>query len=90
MVKHAAIETELIYTAEERIDRAMKTITTGKSFNEEQMQWLNLIREHLIRNLTIEMDDFDYAPIFDKGRAKKIFGDKLEQLVKDLNYAIAA
>jgi hypothetical protein len=29
----------------------------GKSFNEEQLKW-GYIQEHLVQNLTIEMDDF--------------------------------
>jgi type I restriction enzyme R subunit len=37
----------------------------GKSFNQEQLKWLGYIQEHLVQNLTIEMDDFEYAPIFE-------------------------
>ena len=54
MVKHAAQEEEPIYTAEERVDRALKAVMAGKSFDEEQTKWLGFIREHLIENLTIE------------------------------------
>lgn len=94
MVKHAASETEPILTAKERVDRALKTVMTGKFFNEEQQNWLGLIREHLVTNLTIQIDDFEYAPIFErqggKGRAEKIFKDELESLIKEINYAIAA
>jgi hypothetical protein len=39
-----------------------------------------LIREHLVKNLTIELDDFD-APIFFQrgglGKARKVFADDL-------------
>lgn len=94
MVKHAAIEKEPIYTAEERVDRAMKIITAGKSFNEDQVKWLGFIREHLVKNLTIEMEDFEYAPVFErpggKRAAEKIFEGKLEKLLEDINCAIAA
>lgn len=94
MVKHAAREGEPICTAEERVDQAMKRITTEKSFNEEQMKWLGYIREHLIKNLTIGMEDFEYAPVFErhggKGKADKVFNNELESLISEINYKIAA
>ncbi len=94
MIKHAAAEQEPIYTAEERVDRALKKVMVGKSFNEEQREWLEFIRQHLIANLSIAMEDFDYAPVFErhggKGKATKIFGNQLESLIAEINYAIAA
>ena len=94
MVKHAAKDEEPIFTAEERVDNALKKVMSGKSFNEEQRNWLGLIRQHLITNLTIELADFEYAPIFErqggKGKAEKVFGDKLESLISEINCAIAA
>ncbi len=45
-------------------------------------------------NLTIEMNDFEYAPIFElvggKGKAKKVFSGVLEALIDEINAAIAA
>lgn len=94
MVKHAAKEQEPILSAEERVDKALAKVKAGKSFNDDQLNWLGLIREHLVKNLTIEMDDFEYAPIFERhgGRmkARKIFRDNLEPLIEEINYAIAA
>jgi type I restriction enzyme R subunit len=80
MVKHAAREEEPICTAEERVDQAMKRITTEKSFNEEQMKWLGYIREHLIKNLTHG----------GKSIANTVFNNKLESLITEINFAIAA
>ena len=34
-----------------------------RKFNTEQMQWLSLVREQLIINLTIDEDDFDNTPL---------------------------
>jgi type I restriction enzyme R subunit len=94
MVKHAAREEEPILTAEQRVDRAIKTVMAGKEFNKEQMKWLGLIREHLIANLTLDMSDFRIAPIFETrgglGRARILFGDELEVLIEQINFAIAA
>lgn len=36
MVKHSAKEEELIFTAEEKVDNAVKKVMSNKSFNDEQ------------------------------------------------------
>jgi type I restriction enzyme R subunit len=33
-----------------------------KPFTEEQLQWLEMIRDHIAGNLSMETDDFEYAP----------------------------
>jgi type I restriction enzyme R subunit len=72
----------------------MKTVMAGKEFNEEQLKWLGLIREHLIANLTLDLSDFRIAPIFETrgglGKARKLFGDELAALIEQVNFAIAA
>ena len=94
MVKHAAKEAEPILTAKERVNLAMQKFMQGKSFNEEQSKWLVFIKEHLIQNLSLEMDDFESAPVFERngglGKAKKIFGENFESMVEEINYRIAA
>lgn len=94
MVKHGAREQAPLLTADERVDRAMQKVTAGKAFTPEQQQWLELIRQHLRENLTLEMDHFDYAPIFMRRggihQARKLFPVDLEALVADVNYEIAA
>jgi type I restriction enzyme, R subunit len=94
MVKHAAREEEEIYSAEERVDKALKKVTGDKAFTEEQKKWLVYIREHLLQNLTIDLEDFDYIPVFErhggKGTASKVFDDQLESLIAEINFSIAA
>jgi len=94
MVKHGVKAENLLLTAEERVDAAMARITTGKTFSEEQQQWLGYIREHLIHNLSIALDHFDYAPIFERrgglGKVRAVFQEGLNTLIEELNYAIAA
>jgi len=64
-------------------------VTDGKQFTDEQLEWLGYIKQHLIQNLIIDLDDFEYAPIFElhggKGKARRVFGEKLEDLLKKLN-----
>lgn len=94
MIKHAAHEQEPILSATERVKRAMQKVTAGKSFNDEQQKWLGLIQEHLIENLTIELNDFAQFPIFERagglGKARIVFLNQLDSLVQDINYAMAA
>jgi type I restriction enzyme R subunit len=94
MVKHAALADEPIYTAEERVDRAMHKVTASRTFTGEQLQWLGYIREHLVENLTIDEDDLESAPVFErhggKGRARQVFPEQLEALLTEINFAVAA
>ncbi len=94
MVKHAAREQEPLYTADERVKRAFERLTTAKSFTSDQLLWLERIREHLIANLSLDKDDFEVVPIFTHfggwGRANRVFNNRLEEMIQDLNEAIAA
>jgi len=94
MVKHAAREEEPMLTSRERVAKGMDAIIAGKHFTPEQQKWLGLIREHLVQNLTIGLDDFENAPIFERqgglGKVRKIFPDRLEALLAEINMAIAA
>jgi type I restriction enzyme R subunit len=94
MVKHAADEAQPLLTAEERVDRALAQVTAGKTFTDDQRQWLDRIRAHLVENLTIEQDDFEYVPVFSNrggwGVANKAFQGRLAEFLTELNQAIAA
>jgi type I restriction enzyme R subunit len=94
MVKHAARDQEPLYTAPERVKRAFETVTAGKHFSDEQQKWLDRIRDHLVENLSIDRDDFENVPVFTRfggwGRANKTFNNQLDNIINDLNEAIAA
>ena len=94
MVKHAAKEEEPLLTAEERVQRAFANITAGRQFTQEQQNWLDRIRAHLVVSLSVDQSDFENVPILlDPGgwrSANRAFGGQLEQLIEDLNEAIAA
>ncbi len=94
MVKHAAREREPILTSEERVNRAMNVLMEGRTFTEDQKKWLRLIKEHLIQNLTLEVQDFEDAPIFERqgglGKVRKVFQKDLETLIAEINWSVAA
>mgnify|MGYP001164762787 CR=1 FL=1 len=62
-------------------------------FNKEQMEWLHMIRDHIINSFHIEKDDLDMAP-FDArggmGRMYQLFGDDMDRLINELNKALVA
>ena len=94
MVKHAADEEEPLLTATERVQRAFDKITAGRTFTPDQEKWLGRIREHLVANLTIGREDFDDVPILNGaggwGSASRAFGGELEEVLAELNAAMAA
>jgi type I restriction enzyme, R subunit len=94
MVKHAAKNEEELFTAQERVQRAMMRITGGQTFTPGQMEWLDRIRVHLVQNLSISRDDFEDIPVFSHfggwGQANKAFAGQLPELLNKINEAIAA
>ena len=62
-------------------------------FTEEQLHWLEMIRDHIAANLSIEPDDFEYAPFSQQGglgKVHQLFGDKLNTIIEELNEKLAA
>jgi type I restriction enzyme R subunit len=94
MVKHAAKAEEPLLTAQERVERAFAKITAGRQFNEQQKKWLDRIRAHLVVSLSIDRDDFENVPILlDAGGwrpADRVFEGRLDQLLHEINQALAA
>ena len=65
----------------------------GSRFTAEQIRWLEMIRDHIAANLSIEVDHFDLAPFAQQGglgRAYQVFGDNLNKTLDELNAVIAA
>ena len=65
----------------------------GTTFSEEQLRWLEDIRDHIAANFQIEAGDFEYVP-FDQhgglGKAYQLFGEDLNALLGELNEALVA
>lgn len=62
-------------------------------FNEEQMEWLRMIKDYVTGSFHLEIDDLDYQP-FDimggRGRMYQLFGDEMNGIISELNEALAA
>jgi hypothetical protein len=93
IVKHSSAVQSPLLTAEERGNRAIDRFLTRQKLTSEQMHWLYLVQEHLVKNLAMEEEDFDLTPLLEmrggKAKAEKVFAD-LPQLVLELNEAVAA
>ena len=63
----------------------------GEKFNETQMAWLHMIRDHMIGSYHIERDDLEMAP-FDAqgglGRMYQLFGAQMDEVMAELNEAL--
>ena len=62
-------------------------------FTTEQMDWLRMIKEHIVNSYHLEIDDLDYNP-FDvhggRGKMYQLFGDQMQEIINELNEALAA
>lgn len=94
MVKHAAVDTAPLLTAEERVEAAMRRVTEGRELTAEQAAWLERIQLHLVENLSIDREDFALVPVLSDeggwGRANKTFDGELTELLASVNRELAA
>jgi type I restriction enzyme R subunit len=94
MVKNAALDTSPLYTADERVDLALERVTDGRELTDEQLKWMQYLRDHLVQNLSIDREDFDLVPVLSSrggwGKANRVFNHQLEELIEDLNQELVA
>jgi type I restriction enzyme R subunit len=62
-------------------------------FTQDQVEWLRMIKDHVVSSYHIEIDDLDYTP-FDarggKGKMHQLFGDKMNDVINELNEVLVA
>ena len=62
-------------------------------FTPEQLDWLRMIKDHVVSSYHIEMDDLEYTP-FDakggKGKMHQLFGKEMNEIINELNEVLAA
>jgi type I restriction enzyme R subunit len=65
----------------------------GVVFTDEQMNWLDAIKDHIANSLTMEREDFEYPPFSQIGglsKAHQLFGDRLPAILEEMNAKLAA
>ena len=95
LVRFAIEETETLEPYREDVNRRFEQWLTdqGRGYSEEQMAWLQMIKDQIASSLTIEMDDFEEIPFKAKGgliRVHQLFGEELTGILAELNERLAA
>jgi type I restriction enzyme R subunit len=65
----------------------------GEKFNEEQMSWLRMIRDHVAVSIHMERDDLEMAPFDGQGglgKMHQLFGGRMDGLIDELNEVLVA
>jgi len=67
--------------------------SAGILFEQDQLRWLEAIRDHIASSLAVEPEDLELDP-FSRwgglGRARQVFGDRFLPLLNELNEVLAA
>ena len=62
-------------------------------FSAEQLDWLRMIKDHVVSSYHIEIDDLDFTP-FDakggRGKMYQLFGNEMNEIINELNEVLAA
>ena len=62
-------------------------------FSAEQLDWLRMIKDHVVSSYHIEIDDLDFTP-FDakggRGKMHQLFGNEMNEIINELNEVLAA
>ena len=65
---------------------------SGQKFNDQQMAWLRMIRDHVATSFHLDRDDLEMSP-FDSqggmGRMHQLFGNRMDTVIEELNEALA-
>ena len=90
---------EVLIRHSERVRRNFQTwimkrhAGAGEKFSTEQMEWLHMIRDHLETSFNIERDDLELPPFNTRGGMGgmyQVFGDQMDQVIAEMNRALAA
>ena len=62
-------------------------------FTEEQLNWLRMIKDHVVSSFHIDLEDLDFVP-FDahggRGKMWQLFGDDMNEILDELNSELVA
>ncbi len=65
----------------------------SNKFNEQQMSWLHLIRDHIASSFHLEHDDLEMAPFNAQGglgKMHQLFGERVDWVMEELNRELVA
>jgi type I restriction enzyme R subunit len=98
LARHAlGVEEQLVSFQDQAAERfagwLAQQANRGRQFTEEQRSWLELIRDQIVVDLEVRLEDLDEPPFAQRGGLGKVyalFGQELEGIVAELNEVVAA
>jgi type I restriction enzyme R subunit len=95
LVRYALDQENELVPFPEKVDTNFKAwlAQQEKRFTEEQKSWLYMIKDHIAGNLSIDTEDFEYAPFSQEGgigKAYQLFGEELNETLSELNERLVA
>ncbi len=98
LVRYALHEADELVPYPEQVQERFRgwlaqQMQTGRRFTPQQVEWLEMIRDHISTSLEIEVDDFAYTPFAEEGglgKARQVFGEELPEVLRELNEVLAA
>jgi type I restriction enzyme R subunit len=96
LIRFAIGESDILEPFSEMVNRRFNEWVTqqeksGRKFTPEQMEWLLMIKDHVASSLSIGMEDFEYAPFYEKGgrvKVYQVFGKEVDKVLEELNSAL--
>ncbi|MBR4714388.1 MAG: DEAD/DEAH box helicase family protein [Paludibacteraceae bacterium] len=99
LVRHACGIDENLIAFDSTIEKNFNTWLfrqhTGNRnrFTSEQIEWLRMIKDHIVSSYHLDLDDLDYTP-FDaqggRGKMYQLFGDEMMTIIEELNEILVA
>jgi len=98
LLRFAAGENDILEPFSETVNRRFNLWLAQQEklnhkFNEEQLEWLNMIKDHIVTSANIGVDDFELSPFQEKGgaiRANKVFEQQLDGILVELNRTLVS
>jgi type I restriction enzyme R subunit len=93
LVRFTTGQEEILEPFSETVDQKFskwlgKQERLGKKFENGQLEWLTMIKNHISTSVTITKDDFELSPFYEKGGPVKVyqlFGRDLDYIMSELN-----
>ncbi|MEM0961964.1 MAG: DEAD/DEAH box helicase family protein [Bacteroidota bacterium] len=98
LVRRAMDETDRLAPHRESVDARFHAWLAGqeragRTFTVEQIEWLEMIRDHIAVNLDMRPDDLWISPFEERGgavRAREVFDGDVDAILAEINDALAA
>jgi len=98
LIRFVVGQTDVLEPFSEVVDRRFESWLAeqeqlGRRFTPEQLQWLEMIKQHIATSASISLQDFELSPFYEKGgavRANRLFQQQLDKLLEQLNEVLVA